>query len=211
LRERGIDEHTDVFFTSDHGDLQGDHGLLFKGPYHVTSLLQVPLLWRPASAHADSAAGTVVGAPVGHVDLAPTFLAIAGAPVPAEMQGAPLPTRAGDVRARVLTTFDSQFAAVGMHLRTIFRDGFICTAYLASTRDEGGRFPFYEKLWLRGSTWPRYDGSEGELYDLTRDPLQRENLWSDPSKRSVRDDLCADLFAHLPTARRPALPVAAPT
>jgi arylsulfatase A-like enzyme len=210
LRARGLDEHTDVFFTSDHGDLQGDHGLLFKGPYHVTSLLHVPLIWRPAPLHAGAPAE--IGEPVGHVDLAPTFLEIANIPVPAAMEGRALPTAAGaQGRERVLTTFDSQFAAVGMHLRTIYRDGMICTAYLPSTRDEGGRFPFYESFWLRGSTWPRYDGSEGELYDLARDPLQRENLWSDPGRRRLRDELCADLFAHLPPPRRPPLPVAAPT
>ncbi len=211
LIERGIDEHTDIFFTSDHGELQGDHGLLFKGPYHVTSLLQVPLVWRPARAHAPRTGE--VDDPVGHVDLAPTFLAIAGVPIPEQMQGRPLPT--GDAgeprRERVLTTFDSQFAAVGMHLRTIYRDGFVCTAYLPSTKDEGGRFPIYERVWLSGSTWPRYDGSEGELYDLSRDPLQRENLWHDPERRRLREELCADLFDHLPSPRRPALPVAAPT
>jgi arylsulfatase A-like enzyme len=212
LRERGLDDHTDVFFTSDHGDLQGDHGLLFKGPYHVTSLLQVPFVWRPAPAHAPPAAA-VIDDPVGHVDLAPTFLAIAGLTAPPAMEGRPLPTGvpAEARRERVLTTFDSQFAAVGMHLRTIYRDGFICTSYLASTTNEGGRFPIYERAWLRGSTWPRYDGSEGELYDLANDPHQRRNLWSDASRRRLRDDLCADLFAHLPDARRPALRVSAPT
>lgn len=209
LRARGLDEHTDVFFTSDHGELQGDHGLMFKGPYHVTSLLHVPLLWRPAPAHAH-ATGTV-DQPVGHVDLAPTFLAIAGAPIPASMEGTPLPTGDDERRERVLTTFDSQFAAVGMHLRTIFRDGMICTAYLQTTHDEGGHFPLYERFWLRGSQLPRYDGTEGELYDLSRDPLQRENLWNDPSRKRLRDELCADLFAHVPKPRRPALPVAAPT
>jgi arylsulfatase A-like enzyme len=209
LVARGIDEHTDIFFTSDHGDLQGDHGLLFKGPYHVTSLMNVPHVWRPASAAvARASAPASVEDPVGHLDLAPTFLSIAGVPIPQEMQGKPL-SELG--RERVLTTFDSQFAAVGMHLRTIYRDGMICTAYLPSTRDEGGRFPIYERVWLRGSTWPRYDGTEGELYDLNNDPLQRENLWNDPSRRSLRDDLVADLLAHLPEARRPALKVAAPT
>ncbi|MDB4929022.1 MAG: sulfatase [Myxococcaceae bacterium] len=212
LRERGLDEHTDVFFTSDHGDLQGDHGLLFKGPYHVTSLLQVPLVWRPAPAHA-ACAGVVIDDPVGHVDLAPTFLAIAGLSAPPAMEGRPLPTgEPGEPRReRVLTTFDSQFAAVGMHLRTIYRDGFVCTSYLPSTTDQGGRFPIYERLWLRGSAWPRYDGTEGELYDLVNDPFQRRNLWTDPTRRRLRDDLRADLFAHLPRARRPALNVAAPT
>jgi arylsulfatase A-like enzyme len=214
LRERGLDEHTDVFFTSDHGDLQGDHGLMFKGPYHVTSLLHVPFIWRPATAHASFAAGEIAD-PVGHIDLAPTFLSIAGVPIPAEMEGRPLPTGAPETREarreRVLTTFDSQFAAVGMHLRTIFRDGMICTAYLRSTTDEGGRFPVYERAWLRGSTWPRYDGTEGELYDLANDPLQRRNLWNEPDRKRLRDELCADLFEHLPAPRTPPLPVAAPT
>jgi arylsulfatase A-like enzyme len=208
LRERGIDDDTDIFFTSDHGDLQGDHGLLFKGPYHVTSLLHVPLVWRPAKSEGR---GVQIDVPVGHVDLAPTFLAIAGAPIPSSMQGQPLPTTPSERRERVITTFDSQFAAVGMHLRTIYRDGMICTAYLPSTNDQGGHFPLYERVWLRGSAWPRYDGSEGELYDLANDPLQRENLWSDPSRRTLRDELRADLFDHLPAARSPALKVAAPT
>jgi arylsulfatase A-like enzyme len=211
LRERGLDDDTDVFFTSDHGELQGDHGLMFKGPYHVTSLLHVPFVWRPAPGHAPG--HLEIDEPVGHVDLAPTFLAIAGVPIPAEMEGRPLPNGDGSepARERVLTTFDSQFAAVGMHLRTIHRDGMICTAYLPTTHDEGGHFPLYERLWLRGSELPRYGGHEGELYDLRNDPLQRENLWADPSRRRLRDELCADLFEHLPKPRKPPLPVDAPT
>jgi hypothetical protein len=129
------------------------------------------------------------------------------------MEGRPLPTGAPNdaKRERIITTFDSQFAAVGMHLRTIFRDGMICTAYLRSTTDEGGRFPIYERAWLRGSNRPRYDGTEGELYDLANDPRQRRNLWNDPERKRIRDELCADLFAHLPSPRRPPLLVAAPT
>ena len=34
---RGWDGDTDVIFTTDHGEFQGDFGLLFKGPYHVDS------------------------------------------------------------------------------------------------------------------------------------------------------------------------------
>jgi arylsulfatase A-like enzyme len=209
LGARGIDEHTDVFYTSDHGELQGDYGLLFKGPYHVDSLLRVPLLWRPAPAANVLAAE--VSAPVGHVDLAPTFCQVAGVDVPEWMEGAPLPVTGDAARERVLTTFDSQFAAVGMHLRTIYRDGFICTAYEPRTRDQGGRFPLYWSVWGRGSRLPTYTGSEGELYDLREDPHQMRNLWDDPARRSLKSDLIADLYDHLPPARIPALPVAAPT
>jgi arylsulfatase A-like enzyme len=209
LRNSGRDEDTDIVFTSDHGELQGDFGLLFKGPYHVESLLRVPLVWRPAPS-AD-VASEVIDEPVGLVDLAPTFLSIAGLEAPAEMQGRPLPAARGSGRERVITTFDSQFAAVGMHLRTIYRDGFLCTAYTPSTKHLGGRFPFYWTVWGRGSRLPRYDGTEGELYDLREDPRQWENLWSDPARKRIKDDLLADLHAHMPRERVPPLPVSAPT
>jgi arylsulfatase A-like enzyme len=209
LEEAGLDDDTDVFFTSDHGDLQGDFGLLFKGPYHVDGLMRVPLVWRPAPSAGVAAAE--IAEPVGHVDLAPTFCAIAGLAPPVEMQGSPLPTTTGSKRERVITTFDSQFASIGMHLRTIYRDGMLCTIYEPSTTHIGGRFPLYSAVWLRGSRLPRYDGSEGELYDLRNDPRQWENLWSDPSRRRVRDDLIADLRAHMPHERLPRLEVASPT
>ena len=45
---RGWGDDVDVVFTTDHGELQGDFGLLFKGPYHVDGLMRLPLIWRPA-------------------------------------------------------------------------------------------------------------------------------------------------------------------
>jgi arylsulfatase A-like enzyme len=153
----------------------------------------------------------VIDEPVGHVDLAPTFCAIAGIDADPAMQGAALPMASGSKRERVITTFDSQFARVGMHLRTIYRDGMICTVYEPSTTDRGGRFPLYSAVWLRGSRIPHYDGGEGELYDVRNDPRQWDNLWDDPSRRRLRDELVADLRAHLPEERTPPLEVAAPT
>ena len=207
LGEREPD--TDILFTTDHGELQGDFGLMFKGPYHVESLLRVPLIWRPAARAAIAPAQ--LDEPVGIVDIAPTLCAIAGLDVPSWMEGTPLPVAAGSGRERVLTTFDSQFSAVGMGLRTIYRDGWLCTMYERTRHDRGGRFPIYWSVWGRGSQIPRFDGSEGELYDVRADPHQWENRWDDPSVRRWRDELCADLRAHLPSPREPALRVAAPT
>ena len=199
LRERGIENDTDIVYTSDHGELQGDHGLFFKGPYHVDALLHVPLIWKPAAnARVTSAE---IREPVGHVDLAPTFCEIAGVPVPPWMEGSPLPTTPGSERRRVITTFDSQFAPVGMHLRTIYRDDMLCTVYEPSTTHEGGNFPVYWSVWGRGTQVPHYDGTEGELYDCKNDPHQHENLWNEPSRRAIRDDLAADLREHVPPLR----------
>jgi arylsulfatase A-like enzyme len=209
LESKGLNDDTDIFFTSDHGELQGDYGLMFKGPYHVESLLRIPLIWRPAKNASVNA--TRISDPVGHVDLAPTFCDVAGVPIPSSMQGAPLPTAGGSGRERIITTFDSQFRSVGMHLRTIYRDGYICTAYRKRTRDRGGAFRFYWSIWGHGTEVPEYDGSEGELYDLSEDPLQTENLWHDRGRQKLRDELLADLRDHLPPAREPPLEVAAPT
>ena len=209
LEQAGLADDTDVFYTSDHGDLQGDYGLLFKGPYHVESLLRIPLIWRPAPNA--NVAGAAIDDPVGHVDLAPTFCRAAGLDVPEWMQGRPLPVASDDSRRSVITTFDSQFAAVGMHLDTIYSDSMICTRYRPSTRDRGGRFRVYWSVWGRGSRIPNYDGTEGELYDLADDPLGMHNLWNDPSRRARRDALLAELDAALPPERTPPLEVAAPT
>jgi arylsulfatase A-like enzyme len=208
LAARGVLDDTDVIVTTDHGELQGDLGLMFKGPYHVDSLLRVPLIWKPAKRAAIDPSKVTM--PVGLVDIAPTLCAIAGVDVPEWMQGAPLPTRDDGSRARVLTTFDSQFAAVGMHLRTIHADGWTCTRYLPSDH-RGGRFALYWAIWGRGSRIPRYDGTEGELYDTRDDPHGYEDRWNDRSVRARRDELLADLHAHLPPERATPLPFAAPT
>jgi len=188
---RGWSDDTDVIFTTDHGELQGDFGLLFKGPYHVDALMHLPLIWRPApNAHV---APAVVTRPVGLVDLAPTFAAIAGLAPPDWMQGHALPVNDADADARrferVLTEWDSELFGVEVHLRTITRDGWVCSTYRAGTV---------------------HDGTEGELYDLTDDPYQRVNRWDDPQCAARRADLVADLVAHEPPAHQPKLDLEAP-
>ncbi len=210
IAERGWDADTDVIFTTDHGELQGDYGLLYKGPYHVDALMRIPLVWRPAPRAAVAAA--VIDEPVGQLDLAPTFCAIAGVPIPDWMQGAPLPTAPGSGRERVITEWDSQFAQIGMHLRTIYRDGWICTVYEPSTRDAGWDLARLYRAFGADYALPdvRYDGTEGELYDVRADPHQWRNLWNDPGCAALRSDLVADLYDHLPPPRRPPLRVESP-
>lgn len=188
--KRGWAEDTDVVYTTDHGEFQGDFGLLFKGPYHVDGLMRLPMIWAPAPSA--GVAPAVVERPVGQIDLAPTFCAIAGLDVPDWMQSQPLPTSAAEAarqkREWTLTEWDSDINGIDLHLRTLYRDGLVCTAYEKGTL---------------------HDGGEGELYDLAADPLQHRNLWTEAAWRRRRDDLVADLAAHLPP-RGPKLKRVAP-
>jgi arylsulfatase A-like enzyme len=205
IGERGWDADTDVFFTTDHGELQGDYGLIFKGPFHTDALMRLPMVWRPAPS-ADVTRAEV-GEPVGQLDLAPTFCEIAGVAQPEWMQGAPLPTAKGNSRERVLCEWDSQFPGYGMHLRTIYRDGWLCTAYEPSTIGEpNGLEEFFAATGMfGGGIGPRssvaYDGTEGELYNVEEDPYQWENRWDDPAYKALKEDLVTDLYDSLPTER----------
>jgi hypothetical protein len=91
----------------------------------------------------------------------------------------------------VFTEWDSELLGVDVHLRSVTRDGWVCTAY------------------RRGTV---HDGSEGELYDLTDDPLQRVNRWDDPAAAGVRADLVDELAAQarIHPPRSPRLPLEAP-
>lgn len=201
ISAKGWTEDTDVFFTTDHGELQGDYGLLYKGPYHTDSLMRLPLVWAPAPSVEVTPA--VLSDPVGQIDLAATFCEIAGVEVPQWCQGTPLPVDGNNDRERVLCEWDSQFPGWGMHLRTIYRDGWLCTVYEPSTGGQPNgleRSSFAQAMFGDLLSTPidiQYDGTEGELYKMDEDPHQWWNLWDDPGYRSVRDDLVADLYDSL--------------
>jgi hypothetical protein len=184
IAARGWNDDTDVVFTTDHGEFQGDFGLLFKGPHHVESLMRLPMIWRPAPSA--NIAPMASDAPVGQVDLAPTFCRIAGIAPGDWMEGSSLPLSTGEAsnREAVFTEWDSEFNGLTISLRTLYRDGWIVTAYGKSSI---------------------YDGTEGELYDLKNDPRQWRNLWNEPSAAAMKRDLLADLRARAPKPREPRL------
>ncbi|MFZ9425961.1 MAG: sulfatase [Ilumatobacteraceae bacterium] len=181
VEQRGWSADTDILYSTDHGELQGDFGLMFKGPYHVDGLMRIPLIWRPAPSAGIAASS--VSAPVGHVSLASTFCHIAGLPQPDYAEAPRLPYNDSDARQlgheRVLTEWDSVLFGKIVHMRTICRDGWVATTCLPGTV---------------------HDGTEGELYNLADDPLQRVNLWDDATHRATRDDLLADMWDHLPAS-----------
>ncbi len=74
----GASENTYVLFTSDHGELLGDHGLLRKGPPPYRQLLQVPLLISGPKTRP----GTRSSALTSHVDLFATIASLLGVPAP---------------------------------------------------------------------------------------------------------------------------------
>jgi arylsulfatase A-like enzyme len=188
IENRGWNERTDIIYTTDHGELQGDFGMLFKGPYHVNALTHVPLLWRPAPMLGIPPA--TVGEPVGHVDIAPTIAQAAGIAVPQTMQASGLPTEPGSAaHERIVTEWIDEYDGNEIVMQSLVRDGYLITRYLPTNR---------------------YDGSEGELYALADDPHQWRNLWDERSKAAIKQELLDDLRDNLPEGRTSPRPKVAP-
>ena len=122
---------------------------------------------------------SVVHAPVSLVSLAATFLDVAGQPAPAWVEAAALPRSDEEARARsfdaTITEWDSSLFGVDVHVRSLVTEQYLYTEYQKGTM---------------------HDGSEGELYVLAEDPLQRVNRFSDPAMASVRANLSEVLRAH---------------
>jgi arylsulfatase len=180
LQRSGQRENTIVVFMSDHGDMVGEHGLMHKGSRFYEPLVRVPLVISWPGHYRQ---GLVSDALVELTDLAPTFLAEAGLPAPATMQGRSLaPLLRGEAEPTVHRAFVRAefYRALSPVDRTHIK-GTYATMY----RD--GR----HKLCV-------YHGKEhGELYDLQSDPGEFDNLWEDDGCHDLRFDLLRRSFDAL--------------
>lgn len=77
LEEGGFRDNTIILFTSDHGDLLGDHGMWFKSMGFEGSVRVPLIMWGPGHI----AGGQRVDRPASHYDIAQTLLDLGGAVV----------------------------------------------------------------------------------------------------------------------------------
>jgi arylsulfatase A-like enzyme len=95
--------------TADHGEALGDHGYYFAHGQGLTEdQIRVPLILHGPGVRA----GTRVGAPVQHIDIAPTILARAGVPVPQALTGRDLLALAAEERSLFAQAFPDEWAVV---------------------------------------------------------------------------------------------------
>src|SRR5204862_5753408 len=93
----GLTQNTVLVFTSDHGDLMGDHQLMLKGAYAYQGLIRVPFV-RAEPSHAYAA--TRSDALFSTLDIAATFLDRARLAPYNGLQGkSMLPAFAGEAKA----------------------------------------------------------------------------------------------------------------
>jgi arylsulfatase A-like enzyme/tetratricopeptide (TPR) repeat protein len=150
LKSKGVLEKTVVVVVGDHGESLGEHHESSHGFFIYDATVSVPMIIRIPSAELR---GKTIAPQVQNIDLMPTLCEILGLPVPESVQGQSLlPLIAG---------------------RTMERDR---EAYSESF------YPRYHYGWseLKSLRTPSYKfilAPRPELYDLTLDPREKENVF----------------------------------
>jgi arylsulfatase A-like enzyme len=153
LRDSNDREDTWIVFTSDHGELLGDHHLFRKAlPYEGSA--GIPLIVRPPKGYAGKT-GAVCGGVAELRDLMPTFLDIAGAAIPESVDGVSL-----------LGALDGKGTRELLHGEHVY--GERSNHYVVSSRDK--------------FIWFSQTGAE-QYFDLAGDPQELRDRIDSPDCR----------------------------
>lgn len=177
LHELGLEDNTAVFYTTDHGDTCGSRRMFDKGYcmyeelYHIPFIARWPGHWR---------AGHICDQFVLNHDLMPTFLDVAGVPIPDDLdtrslvpllKGQPPP----DWRQEAVAEFHGMQWGLYSQ-RMVVTDRYKLVFNCADI---------------------------DELYDLEADPYEFTNRIDDPELTDVKRDLYLRLFKHLRDTKDP--------
>jgi arylsulfatase A-like enzyme len=174
LDATGLAHDTIVVYTSDQGFFLGEHGW-FDKRFMYEEALRIPLIVR----YPDGFKPGVSECMVQNLDLAPTFMDLAGAKVPGDMQG------------RSLRHVASGQIPAGWR-KAIYYHYYEYPGVHAVRRHYGVRTDRFKLMHFYG------DIDAWELYDLSTDPHELNNLYQDPSYVEI----VAMLKAQLRTMRQ---------
>ena len=166
LKEIGADKNTWIIYTADHGEMMGDHKMVFKNVFYRGSV-RVPNIVSPPGGMKPRTVHDLVES----VDLTATMLDVAGAELPQCKGQSLVPVVQGHGKGREVA-----FSELAGHQN---KDNFFVMA--ATQR--------YRYLYDKQNDLPC------ELFDLEEDPGEMHNLIDDPAHAGVRKDMHKDYVA----------------
>lgn len=166
LDDLGMAHNTIIIFTSDHGEMLGDHSIGQKGPLAYEGVTHIPFLMR----YPDGFNPQKLDECVSLVDIMPTILDFTG--------------------------IDDEVKRDGISLKRMLQKGQTLSrkGVRIEYKEEPDRIRY--KCWVTtewklvvylGETF-------GELYDLRDDPGEKNNLFDDPACLSIKYELLNELL-----------------
>jgi len=174
VKENGLEKNTMIVYMGDNGFSFGEHGLIDKRHAYEESMRVPMLVWAPDMVQPNS----VIEQVVMNVDVAPTFLELAGIAKPIQMQG---------------YSFNSLLKgnSTGWQRDKVFYEyyweaAFPQTPTTFSIRTNRYKYIYYNGIW-----------DINELFDLQNDPFEMNNLIRDTAYRKIGLQLKDELFNWL--------------
>jgi len=164
LEELNLDQNTIIVFTSDHGELLGDHGLILKGPTLYEGLTKVGLIVNGPNISTNQ----IVDEPVSTLDLAATFYDYGNVEAPPEAQSQSL---------RNLLEGKQETRDVTYNEWLTGSDRYKMTLDLRLVRTKRYKAIF------------ELESDDGEMYDLQEDPFEMVNLFNDSGYKKIKNEL----------------------
>ncbi len=173
LRDLDLEKDTIVVYTSDHGEMLGEHGLWNKFQFYEPSC-GVPLMFR---APGITEAGARCTVPSSLVQLLPTFCELAGLTPPHACDGESLMSLIRQPRQNKNPKIYAEFALRSPGAKYMLRSG-----------------DYKYSFWVNDMP---------ELYNLREDPREMRNLAILPDHQGRAEELKAELFEwHKPAEIR---------
>ncbi len=174
LEQKGILDETLIIYMGDNGFSFGEHGLIDKRHFYEESA-KVPFLVRYPEV---LEGGQVITEMVQNIDVAPTFMEIAGIKKPDYMHGASImPILAGntpdDWRNRIFYEYYWEY-------------DFPHTPTMHGVRTEKYKYIRYHGVW-----------DTNEFYDLENDPDEMYNLINSPDQQEIIEELAGEIYTWL--------------
>jgi arylsulfatase A-like enzyme/Flp pilus assembly protein TadD len=163
LKEKGLYQNAIIILAGDHGESLGEHGEKTHGFFIYNATLHVPLIIHLPGAHLPAKVSKPISDPVSLADIVPTLLHILNLDMPAQVQGQNLlPLLSGKK---------------GPEPRSLYSETFLPRLH----------FNWSELRGVETTNYHFIDAPKPELYDLSKDPGETQNLLS--QKKAVADEM----------------------
>ena len=179
LEETGQADSTLVIFTSDHGEMLGDHSTLLKGPMMYEGAVRVPLLMRWPGVIPE---GGQIDDMVQWIDVTSTILDASG-----------IRNFSGEQGASLLPLIDGREEGRGWAFCEYRNSGNPAAKAMYTTMLREGDVKLIVWHGDPATAWQH----DGELYDLARDPDELVNLYNDPAHGDLRERMTDRLLDTL--------------
>ncbi len=166
LDKTGLSENTLVVYTSDQGFYMGEHGwfdkrFMYEESFSTPLVMRMPTKWQGTLAKGD------ITEMVQNIDYAPTFLELAGAPIPEDIQGVSLLPLLRGEHPR------NWRQSLYYHYYEYPAEHSVRRHYGVRTMDGWKLIHFYPSDGER----PAQQVDQWEMYNLNEDPTEMHNIY----------------------------------